>query len=183
MNVYSVISQVPPIYFSAAVAAMICFMGYPLHKLGILLAGGVIGYTLGRDFALQFFDQNTAGIVAIVVALIGAGLCLFFYKPGCFIFCGAAAALFVSVLTSFFPVPSWVQVVLMLLVFLIGGVLSLKVLRTTIILITGLLGGVNLLSCLLLFGLPIPAGLWQFFTLLALAGAGIIFQFTVTKSK
>ena len=181
MNLYSVINQVPPIYFSLILAAVICFLGYPMHKLGILLAGAVMGYTLGQDFALQFFDQNTADIVAICVALIGAGACLFFYTAGCFIFCGGAAAMFLSAVVGYFPVPSWVQAALMLVAFLGAGALSLKVLRTAVILITGLLGGINLLSCLLVMGFPIPAGLWQFFTMLALAGAGIIVQFTITK--
>lgn len=181
MNLYSVITQIPPIYFSVAVAALICFLGYPMHKLGILVAGAVMGYALGQDFALQFFDQNTANIVAICMALIGAGVCLFFYKAGCFIFCGGAAAMFLSAVLEYYPVQSWIKAILMLVVFLGAGFLSLKLLRTVVIIITGLLGGINLLSCLLLMGLPIPAGLWQLFVMLALAGAGIVCQFTIAK--
>lgn len=181
MSLYSLVSQIPPIVFSIAVAAIICFLGYQLHKAGILLVGAGMGYTLGRDFTLQFFDQNTAGIVALITAVVVAALCLFLYKVGSFVFCGAVAALFLSALVSYFPVPAWVQALILIAGFLIAGGLSFKFLRPVIIVITGLLGGINLLSCLLLMGLPIPAGLWQVLTMLALSGLGIFFQLTTTK--
>lgn len=181
MNLYTLVSQIPPVYFSLALAAIICFLGYPLHKLGILVTGGVLGFFVGRDFALQFFDQNASNTIGLVLGFVTAILCLVLYKVGRFIFCGAVGAMFLSLVLPSFSLESWLQSVLLVVIFLAAGGLSVKFMRPVIILVTGLLGGINLLSGLLLLGVPIPAGLWQVFSMLALAGLGIFIQFSITK--
>ena len=55
MNLYTLVSQIPPVYFSLALAAIICFLGYPLHKLGILVTG-----TFSRSAKARRYSRSWA---------------------------------------------------------------------------------------------------------------------------
>lgn len=178
MNLYSLVIQMPPPVVALVASLAICFLGYRLRMVGIFISGALLGYVLGRGFAIRFFSAPVPLVTGIVVGLLFGIACVAVHKAGIFLLCGACGDLFVSTLLPYVTLPVWVTILLHLFVFVALGALGLKFTKPLIVLATGLAGASNVIAGLIQMGLQFPSPRAQAFCLLALAGFGIFVQFS-----
>ncbi len=129
-------------------AALACFLGYRLLKVWIGLAGLLLGAGVGW-FVADFFLDNR-WIILAVSALVGLLFCFLAFRVyllGVFLFCGLAAGLLIQLI----PVPDgrlW-EIVLpagSVIGGLLAGLISVKLVRPCVILISAAYGGFTLAS-------------------------------------
>lgn len=182
MDLTQLIGQIPAAAISLALGAVICFAGYKVRKVGIMLTGAMLGFTVASGIAGNFAaEQSTAVLVGVIAAVLVALFCSWLYDAGIFVFCGGCAALFAAMLLARYDLAEWLTLVIVLAVFVAVGVLALQFVRPVMIVATGLSGAGSVLSSLALLGLALPAGAVHLAALLVLAAAGIAVQFATTK--
>lgn len=161
-------------------AAMLgCFWGYRLQKLVIALVVFVGAYMLVHRFGAQFvpYPDAVTGL-AIIVALIAAGLSFNLYLAGVF----AVLVLAGISVARMWIVNDWIALLVGIVAGFVLGILSVRMNRQIMIIVTGIAGGflsakygVMLLVRFLSFAIPSQAALLA--VGVVLATAGILVQF------
>ena len=162
-------------------AAMLgCFWGYRLQKLVIALVVFGGAYMLVHRFGAQFvpYPDAVTGL-AIVVALIAAGLSFHLYLAGVcvtLVFAGISVA-------RMWIANDWVALSVGIVAGCVLGVLAVQTNRIIVIIITGLAGGFAsakygalLLARFVSFTMPSQTVLLAVGVVLAVAGIGVQFR-------
>lgn len=129
------------------IALMQCYAGYRLLRFWISFAGGLIGFAIG--FGVSYSNlKNTPIFIPVLIGVAAAALLGFLafrlYLAGVFVFCGLIAGA-AATLIPFPKQSTWqiVEVVVVIAVFLLAGILSVKFNRQVVILITAASGGIR----------------------------------------
>jgi len=124
---------------SIVIGAVVCFSGYRIFRVVLMLVGFLLGFVLGMAIM-----SNSGGIgqllVGVVVGLLGAGIFYALYFVGIFLagaFLGAGLA---AMLVSLFNIGGGVATILVL-VGLIGGAILALVLNKLMIVISTAFSG------------------------------------------
>ena len=180
LDLTAIIGSIPSPVLSLALGVGICFMGYRLRQAGIMLAGALIGYLITYDVASMVLDGTAAMVAAVVVALLLAAFCSWLYDAGVFVLCGGCAALLASGYLMQLPLDHWLQLGILVLLFVAAGILGVKLDQPAMIVITGFAGSSCLLSSLGELGWMAPEGTARNALLLIVAIIGISIQFANT---
>ena len=156
-----------------------CFWGYRLQKpmIALVIFGGA--YMLVQRFGPQFIPYPGAATgLAIVVALIAAGLSFHLYLAGVF----AVLVLAGISVARMWIVNDWIALLVGIVAGFVLGILAVRMNRQIMIIVTGIAGGflsakygVMLLARFLSFAMPSQAALLA--VGIVLATAGILVQF------
>lgn len=132
----------------AVIAALAqCYFGYRLLRFWVSLIGGLIGFAIGYGISSSYMKDSPVWIpvlIGVVAAALLGFLAFRLYLAGVFIFCGVTAAAAATMIP--FPQQStWqiVEVVVLIAVFLLAGILSVKFNRQVVILVTAVSGGMR----------------------------------------
>jgi len=153
-------------YITAGVAIvagiLICFWGYRMLKVTLGIMGAVVGASAGWALGLSWFPQSAglALVCVVLVAVIGAVLCLWLFYLGIFLL-GASAG--TAVATAVFnglgrqPEP-----LIVLIVAVVFGVIAIVVHKFMIVISTAFSGSYLLVAGILqlLAGTPNATPLW-----------------------
>jgi hypothetical protein len=119
---------------------LVCFCGYRILKLTLGIMGFLTGAAAGWSFGLSFFPNHDAValICAIIVGLIGAGLCVWLYFFGIFLL-GAGAGAIVA-MALFDAAGNQIQPLLVLVCAVVFGIIALVMQKLMIIASTAFSG-------------------------------------------
>jgi rubrerythrin len=139
--------------FIAIIALVNCFFGFKLLKLWLAFCGFLAGCVVALiliAIIVEFTGLHPAGgavLFILVCAVIGAIVAYKVYKIGLFIMGGGAAMLFCLICTIVLLFPEYdddaiiVAAVMSVIMFIIVGILTVKLARLYVILSTGIVGG------------------------------------------
>ncbi len=171
--------------FSVLFAVLLCFLGYRLLKVWIMVMGFAVGFTAGFSVAalLTQGDINIPVIAGIVVGILLALLAFKLYLAGVFLLCGVSAFGAVQALSLPASADGGVMpLVLGVAAFVVVGILAVKLARPCIILVTAISGAVNAVHSLSASVELLSENellLWAVVAVLAVLG--VVVQFKTTK--
>lgn len=122
----------------ALVGILVCFFGYRLLRLTLIITGFALGGYLGFFIASRFTGPGWLTVLSVIgLGVLGAVLTGFLFKLGVFVLGAVAAGLLVLV---FAPGTGWQEVIFVLGIGLAGGVLALFLQRPVIAFLSAFLG-------------------------------------------
>lgn len=190
-----------------------CFFGYRLKKILTSINGFLLGFTVGALFVALFFTKvlgenflTVLLISAFVVGAIGAVVSFFCFKIGVFIYTFYGTFAFVypfldsllskttlnseiafsvirDIISGDFMNIQWVLLLPSLLIAVLIGIITIKYLRTIIITVTSVTGGIAFSSGLMtgFLGISTPYVVMTVATVFVVMG--MIVQFKTTTKK
>jgi hypothetical protein len=167
------------------VALLLCFAGYKYVQLWTMVVCFLFGLVFGFLIGCRYLPYP--GYAKYMIGLACGGLCAGLaykvQKIGLFVFAGAAAASVVRLFS--FPVgDGWdaLEALVFVGVFVLAGMLTMKYAREYLIILTGVVGGVQAGSNVQKL-IPMYVNLESAVLLMIiLAASGIAFQFLTTKN-